>query len=99
MNIISRMFAYPILERELTNRIEDRDKIIAEKDERIAELETRLFIRFGLPPSGVDLSGTTKGTMIPAYRTGRQRVREMVTPPVVTLSAEEEKMMDDVMTQ
>lgn len=99
MNIFSRMFCYPILERELNNRIADRDTTIAEKDERIAELEDRLFIRFGLPPKGVDLSGSQPGVRIAPYRTGRQRVREMVTPPVEMLSAEDTKILDEAVTQ
>ena len=98
-NPFTRLFAYPILERELNNRIADRDATIADLHLRIDDLETRLFVRFGLPPKGVDLSSSKQGVMIPPYRTGRQRVRDMVTPQIATLSPEEEKMMDEAVTQ
>lgn len=98
MNIISRIFCFPLLERELNNRIVERDVVIEEQKVRIEDLENRLFVRFGLPAKGVDLSGS-KGVVIEPYRTGRQRVRDMVKPPIVTLTPEEEQSIQDTLTQ
>ncbi len=97
-NPFTRLFAYAILERELTNRIADRDVVINELKAENLELRNRLFVRFGLPVSGQDLN-IGKLAMIPAYRTGRQRVRDSVTPPIVTLSAEDEKAIEQTLTQ
>lgn len=95
MNIISRLFCYPLLERELANR----EARIAELTERVSELEDRLFIVRGLPPKGTDLSPTTHRITIPPYRTGRQRVRDMATPAVGKLSAEDERAIEESLTQ
>ena len=99
MNIISRMFCYPIMERELLNRIADRDATIVNQRIRIKDLENRLFMARGLPVKGAEIN-TGKPAYIPTYRTGRQRLRDMVTPTVTTeLSAEEEAQIRDSLTQ
>lgn len=100
MNIISRMFCYPILERELSNRIADRDAIIVSQQIRIEDLENRLFMVRGVPVKGADVT-PSKATYIPAYRTGRQRLSDMVKPQVVAgeLSAEDEAQIRERLTQ
>lgn len=99
-NFITRIFAYPILERELLNRLADRDKQIVSQQVELQELRDRLYIRHGFVPSGqsVDIG---KPAYIPAYRTGRQRLKDMVKPGVTSesLTAEEEKQIQDSMTQ
>lgn len=95
MNIFSRIFAYPILERELLNRIADRDAQIVSLKVRIGELENRLFMVRGLPVQGE----TPKKTHIPQYRTGRQRLKDMMKVPVTELTAEEEAQIKDSLTQ
>lgn len=97
-NIFVRLFAYPILERELMNRIADRDAQITSLRIEVQELRDRLFLVRGVPTSGAQVTGAT-GTTIPAYRTGRQRLREMITPQVGILTAEDEKTIEDSLTQ
>jgi len=100
VNIFSRIFAYPILERELLNRIADRDRQIVSQQIRIEDLESRLFLSRGLPVKGEINVGMA--AVVPSYRTGRQRLRKMVTPPLVTeekLTAEEEKQIAESLTQ
>ncbi len=99
MNIFSRGIAYPILERELLNRLADRDAEIVNLRTRISDLEDRLFMVRGVPPKGAEIP-TGKAAYIPTYRTGRQRLRDMVKQPVVeTLSEEEEAQIRDSLTQ
>lgn len=100
MNIISRMFCYPVMERELTNRIADRDVQIVSQQVRIEDLENRLFLVRGVPVKGEDIK-IGKPAYIPAYRTGRQRLNDMAKPTVVAepLTADEEKQIQDSMTQ
>lgn len=99
MNIISRIFCYPILERELLNRIADRDTRIVSLQVENQELRDRLYVRHGFVPSGQPIE-IGKPALVPAYRTGRQRLREMITPPAVaSLSAEEEAQIKESMTQ
>lgn len=99
MNIISRIFCYPILERELTARIADRDRQIVSQQVRIEDLENRLFMVRGVPVKGAEIT-TGKPAHIPTYRTGRQRLRDMVKPTVTaTLTEEEEKQIEDHLTQ
>lgn len=98
MNIISRMFCYPIMERELLNRLADRDAQIVSQQVRIEDLENRLFMVRGVPVKGEDVK-IGKPAYIPTYRTGRQRLRDMVKPDVVPLSSEEEAQIRDSLTQ
>lgn len=101
VNIFTRLFAYPILERELSARIADRDAEIVHLRIEVQELRDRLFLKSGLLPSGQSASASM-GAVVPAYRTGRQRLRDMVTPPLVSeteLTAEEQRQIDDHLTQ
>lgn len=101
LNIFVRLFAYPILERELSNRIADRDLEITHLRVEVQELRDRLFMVRGVPTSGQS-TAPSLGQIIPAYKTGRQRLREMVTPPLVAevhLSEEEQRMIDESLTQ
>lgn len=87
------MFCFPLLERQVA----ERDATIAEQKQRIADLEDRLFMRFGMAPRSSVL--VDHGKPIPPYRTGRQRVKDMLTPPVNELSAEEAKTIEESLTQ
>lgn len=97
-NIFTRIFAYPILERELSNHIADRDKQIVSLKVEIQELRDRLYMRHGFVPSG-EKTTSMPGKIIPPYRTGRQRLKDMVTPKVESLTAEEEKRLEESVTQ
>jgi len=97
MNIISRMFCYPLLEQVAAERIADRDREIVSLKLRVEELENRLFMVRGLPPKGEITTG--KPAYVPPYRTGRQRLRDMVTPQIEKLTEEEEKQIADSLTQ
>lgn len=97
-NIFVRLFAYPILERELSNRIADRDAQIVNLKVEIQELRDRLYMRHGFVPSG-EKATSVPGKIIPPYRTGRQRLRDMVEPKVGLLTAEEEQRLEESVTQ
>lgn len=96
-NIFVRLFAYPILERELMNRIADRDAQITSLKVEVQELRDRLFMVRGVPVGG-QVSNST-GVVLPPYRTGRQRLRDMVTPAVSILSREDEENIEKSLTQ
>lgn len=99
MNIISRVFCYPILERELLNRIADRDSQIVSLKIENQDLKDRLYMRHGFVPSGQSID-IGKPAQVPPYRTGKQRLRDMVTPPAVApLSAEEQRIIEESVTQ
>lgn len=98
MNIISRIFCYPILERELTNRIADRDTQIVSLKIEVQELRDRLFLVRGVPAGGSSLS-SSQAQIVPSYMTGRQRLRKLVTPQVGLLTPEEEKVLEESVTQ
>lgn len=98
MNIISRMFAYPILERELCNRLADKDAEILRLSIEVQELRDRLFLRHGMVPSGEKVTSQV-GQPLPPYRTGRRRLRDMVTPAVSVLSEEDQATIDATLTQ
>lgn len=97
-NIFTRLFAYPILERELTNRIADRDKQIVSLQVEVQELRDRLYVRHGFVPSGqsVDIG---KPVLIPPYRTGRQRLNDLVKPATEMLTPEDEQQIEQSLTQ
>lgn len=95
MNIFTRLFAYPILERELMNRLADRDAQIVSLKVEVQELRDRLYAKHGYVASGEKLMPSPP---VP-YRTGRQRLRDMVTPPIEKLSREEEQMIEESLTQ
>lgn len=99
-NIFTRILAYPIIERELSNRIADRDAEIVQLRIEVQELRDRLYLKHGLPPSGQQMSA--RGSVLPSYLTGRQRLRKLVTPPIVSeveLTAEEQRVLDESLTQ
>lgn len=100
MNIVSRLFCYPVMERELLNRIADRDKQIVSQQIEIQELRDRLYMRHGFVPSGQPIEAG-KPAHIPAYRTGRQRLNDLVKEEVIAppLTPEEEKQIADHLTQ
>lgn len=97
-NIFTRIFAYPILERELSNRIADRDAQIVSLKVEIQELRDRLYMRHGFVPSG-EKATSVPGKIVPPYRTGRQRLKDMVTPKVELLSDEDHRMIEESVTQ
>lgn len=85
------------MERLLLDRVADRDAEIVNLRVRIDDLENRLFMVRGVPVKG-DVS-IGKPAYIPTYRTGRQRLRDMVSPKVETLTAEEEEQIKNSLTQ
>lgn len=81
----------------LLQRLADRDAQIVSLKVEIQELRDRLFQRHGLPVSGEQ---SQPHVAIPAYLTGRQRLRAMVTPPVVgELSEDEKQQIESSLTQ
>jgi len=96
MNIFTRIFAYPILEREMSARIADKDAQIVSLKVEIQELRDRLFNKHGM----VTTTGTvTAGPHIPHYLTGRQRLRKMVEPVNAQLTPEDERRIEESLTQ
>ncbi len=87
------------MERELLNRLADRDSEIVNLRVRVNDLENRLFMVRGVPVKGADIP-TGKPAHIPVYRTGRQRLRDMVKEPVIkSLTPEEEEQIKNSLTQ
>lgn len=98
-NIFTRIFAYPILERELLNRLADRDTQIVSLKIENQDLKDRLYMKHGFVPSGQSID-IGKPAHVPPYRTGRQRLREMVMPPVAaTLTEAEQRIIEESVTQ
>ena len=92
-NIFTRIFGFSLL----LDRLADKDAQIVSLKVEIQELRDRLFQRHGLPASGEQ---PQPHVAIPAYRTGRQRLRDRVTPALTSeLSAEDEKAIEESLTQ
>ena len=92
-NILTRIFGYSML----LERLADRDAQIVSLKVEVQELRDRLYIKHGLAPSGAPVAVT--GAVIPPYRTGRQRLKDMVTPQISSLSPDEERMIEESITQ
>jgi len=92
MNFLARIFAYPIL----MERLADKDAQIVSLKVENQELRDRLFMVRGVPTSGQQ---TSSHPVVAPYRTGRQRLRDMVEPKINQLSREDEQMIEDSLTQ
>lgn len=87
------------MERLLLDRVADKEAEITSLKVRVEDLENRLFMVRGVPVKGAEIP-TGKAAYIPTYRTGRQRLRDMVKQPVIeTLSEEDEAQIRDSLTQ
>lgn len=91
MNIFTRIWGFPIL----LDRLADKDAQIVSLKVEIQELRDRLFTKHGYTPVGEKV---TVGH-IPPYRSGRQRLKDMVEPRIGLLSPEEQKVIEESLTQ
>lgn len=90
---LTKIFSYDTL----LARLADRDAQIVSLKVEVQELRDRLFLKHGYTASG-DVQQPLQAT--PPYRTGRQRLHDMVRQSVVgQLSAEDEKMIEGTLTQ
>lgn len=94
-NIFTRIFGFPIL----LDRLADKDAQIVSLKVEIQELRDRLFQRHGLAPSGEQVQ--QPHVAVPAYLTGRQRLRRLVEQPLVSaeLSEDDEAQIRGSLTQ
>lgn len=81
--MLNRIFGYKALEA----RLEDKDKEILRLIEENRDLRDRLFLKYSLPVSGINLQASNTGNSVQGWRTPKQRLKDYLNeqdPPLVT---------------